>query len=165
MTTHAPVRNGLTGWHVLAFMGAFFGVVFAVSATFLWFAVATFPGDDPAAYRRGLHYNRTLAEEARQDRLGWRVTGSYEGDGQRLVVSLRDAAGRPLAGERVVAVVGRPATSRFDKTAALTEESAGRYVAPLRLDPGSWDVKVRINADGSGIPFNESLRLWIEQKP
>lgn len=167
MTSQAWFRDGLTGRHVLIFMLAFFGAVFAITGSFLWIAFKTFPGDNPAAYRRGLYYNRTLAEAARQDRLGWQIAAAYEiglrGEGH-LVVRLADSAGRALTGEQVVARLGRPATDRFDRSVAL--ESRGEaYAASIQLDPGSWDVELRVNAQGEGTPFNAKLRIWIEERP
>lgn len=161
MTTHAAKRE-LTGWHVLAIFSAFFGAIFAVSGTFFWVAQKTFPGSDPAAYRRGIYYNRILAEAARQDELGWHVTAGYEAG--RLRVAAVDKQGQPLSGERVQARVGRPTTHLFDQMISLEEQAGGAYVVPLRLEPGYWDVEVRIGVGDGGARFRQNLRLWIDEK-
>lgn len=161
MTGSKLFPNGLQGQHVLAMICGFFGAVFAVTGLFMYFALTTFPGSDPTAYRRGLYYNRILAEEARQDRVGWRVAARY--DAGRLVVDLRDARGAALAGEEVVVLLGRPTTSRFDRTITLAGGPGGRYEAPQVLEPGSWTATVRVNPNGRGTPFNVGTRLWVEQ--
>lgn len=152
-------KRGLTGWHVLAIVSAFFGSIFAITGAFFWIAQTTFPGSDPAAYRRGLYYNRILAEAARQDQLGWEVTARYEA-GRLLVVAV-DREGRPLTGESVQARVGRPTTNRYDQTVQLPEGAGGTYAAPLSLEPGSWDVEVRLGETGGETRFRNRHRLWI----
>ena len=102
---------------------------------------------------------------ARQDRLGWTVSARYDAAQERLVLAILDRDGRPLRGQQAEAVVGRPATQSFDRTVALAESPDGIYAAPLALEPGSWTVDLRLNREGSGDPYKERLRLWVQPKP
>ncbi|MEO8114207.1 MAG: FixH family protein, partial [Phenylobacterium sp.] len=71
----APDGFRLRGWHVLAMMIAFFGVVVAVDVTFSVIAVRTFPGQvSVTPYEDGLLYNQQLARLAAQQRLGYPAT-------------------------------------------------------------------------------------------
>lgn len=158
-------KDGVTGRHVLGFMLAFYAVIFTVTGTFLWLAVRTHPGGEAAAYQKGLRYNDVIAEAARQDRLGWRVSARYDAADGRLAVSILDRDGRALPGRRVEASLGRPATTAFDRRAALEQGRDGIYAAPLFLDAGSWTVDLRIDPEGPGEPYKERLRLWVQPKP
>ena len=62
----------LKGWHVLAGMIAFFGVIFSVNAFFITTALRTFPGEETRrSYVQGLAYNDVIAERQAQAALGW----------------------------------------------------------------------------------------------
>lgn len=135
-----------SAWIPWAFVG-FFGVVIAVNAVLLYAAFASWTGigvDD--AYRRGLEYNRQIAEEDAQTRLGWRVdlafaaTGPREG---RLDVGLADRYGNLLDRAAVRAQFFRPVHQGHDFTADLPHVGLGHYAADLRLPlPGLWEVRV-----------------------
>ena len=63
-----PSSDGfrIRGWHVLAAMCAFFGVIIAVNAVFMTAALRTFPGEvSITPYEDGLAFNRQLAQQAR----------------------------------------------------------------------------------------------------
>ena len=65
--------KGIEGRHVLLGFIAFFGVIFLVNGIFVYYALGTFGGGDTSdPYRKGLHYNDTLAEAARQADQGWK---------------------------------------------------------------------------------------------
>lgn len=156
-------RNGLTGGHVLLIFCAFFGVIFAVSAIFAYFALTTYPGEEANAYARGLKYNQTLASTARIQERGWHATARY--DGGRLSVALTDKSGAAIADEEMEAQVRRPATARFDKTMSLREDAPGAYAGAVALDDGVWDVVLRVGRGPDGQPYTETLRLWAGPRP
>lgn len=163
MRTSAFIAGPLSGRHVLFALLGFFGVMVAVNATFLYFALTTFNGvETPDAYRRGLQYNQVLAEAESQQALGWQ--GALRLDPRRIELSLRDAAGRPVSGVTAAARIGRPATDRLDAEVALTEVGAGLYVAELsRLAEGAWiaDVAVRRLSLEDATLWRKRERLWL----
>lgn len=159
-----PTR-GLSGWHVLAAMVSFFGIIIVADATMIYKAVSTFGGVDNAdAYRDGLAYNTRIAREARQAALGWTETVELSRDPARLRISLKDAAGGVPSGLRVEARLGRPATNAADAIVRLAEATAGVFEAPLAQAPGAgaWIVTVRaFKGDASEPVFEVRRRLWV----
>ena len=66
------LAKGIEGRHVLIGLVAFFGVMLVANGIFVYYALETFAGGDTSdPYRKGMHYNETLAEAARQDERGW----------------------------------------------------------------------------------------------
>jgi nitrogen fixation protein FixH len=92
-------------WIPWVFVGGM-GLVVAVNALLVWFALSTFTGVTvPRAYERGRGYDQVLTEAARQDALGWRGDITLEAGMLRL--AMQDAAQQPLHG-RVEGVMLRP---------------------------------------------------------
>ncbi|MFP4126272.1 MAG: FixH family protein [Alphaproteobacteria bacterium] len=127
---------------------AFFGVVAAVNAVMIWFAVTTFTGlDRDEPYVRGIGYNDVLEEERRQAALGW--TAEVAASPDRLAVEVSDGLEQPLRGAAVDAQVTRPVNAELDFTTDLAAVEPGRYVAFVDWPaPGRWDVLVTIEQDG-----------------
>jgi nitrogen fixation protein FixH len=155
----APKAFRLTGWHVLAMVCAFFGVVIAVDVGMAVMAYRTFSGEVAAdPYDAGLLYNRTLAERSAQAALGWTAeVALIRGD---LRVTVTDRAGQPVEGLKVTAVLERPATEAGRETLAFTPGAPGVYDAKAGHLRGAWDVRVRA-VDRAGRPFTAEERfLW-----
>lgn len=169
--TQSPIAarqtRGLSGWHVLAAMLSFFGIIIVADATMIYKAVSTFGGVDNAnAYRDGLAYNTRIARETRQAALGWTDAVELSPDPARLRISLKDAAGgRTPSGLKVEARLGRPATNAADVTVRLAEATSGVFEAPLEQAPGAgaWIVTVRAFAsdDAPDPVFEVRRRLWV----
>ena len=115
-------------------------LVIAVNAWMIWAALSTFPG---AAGMDGFdisnEYDRILAAEQRQDRLGWTLT--VETDGRRPVLRLLDAQGRGLAGIVVTGVAERPLGPLYQTALIFHPTADGTLVADVALPlPGQWDL-------------------------
>jgi len=134
-------------WIPWIFVGGF-GVVTAVNAVMIWFAVSTFSGlDRDEPYLRGIGYNEVLAEADRQDALGWRAELAATDD--RLAVDVVNAGAMPLSGAIVHAHVTRPVDAALDFSTDLAPVSPGRYVALVDWPAqGLWEVLVTIERDG-----------------
>jgi nitrogen fixation protein FixH len=154
------------GSHVLTILVCFFGTIFAVDGFMVYRAVSTFGGvETPDAYRKGVAYNESIALEEAQTRRGWSDETKVIGPPQRVQVSLRDKGGAAVAGKRVVAVVGRPATDRYDMTLTLHELAPGLYEAALPgAGEGTWLVDISAyDSDSSGEPvYQARRRAWIK---
>ncbi len=148
----------LCGWHVLAMVVGFFGVVIAVDTGFVIMAYRTFPGEvSSTPYEDGVAYNRTLAQLGAQKRLGWR-TAAAAGPGGLLRVEVRDRTGAPVRGLRLVARLERPATESGRIAPVFHEQAPGDYLAnPGRLT-GAWDLTVQLH-DASALRFTAERRL------
>lgn len=163
----APARpRGIRGRHVLGSMLAFFAVIVVADATMIYKAVTTFGGvENPNAYRQGVAYNQRIARDAEQSLIGWRDDIDVIGAPQRLRVSLRDRSGAAVTGKKLLARIGRPATSRFDTTLDLVEAAAGQYEAPIAAaHEGAWIVDISVlRAGGPDEPFYQARRrVWIK---
>ena len=132
----------ITGWHVLAGMVGFFGVVIAVDVTFAVLAYRTHPGQvSVTPYEDGILYNRHIAQLDAQAKLGW-----------------RDQAGRPIRGLALSARMERPATEAGRLTPRFVETAPGRYEADVGRLFGAWDLTVEAK-DASGDDFLLERRL------
>lgn len=132
----------ITGWHVLAAVVAFFGVVIAVDSAFLIAAYRSHPGQvSVTPYEDGLAFNREAARRRAQAALGW--TAVVAPSAGILVVELRDADNAPVTGQKLSGLLRRPATEAGEFRLTFSEASPGRYVAQVRPAPGAWDATVR----------------------
>lgn len=162
-------RQGLTGRHVLLSLLGFFAIIVVADATLIYKALTTFGGvENVNAYRDGLAYNQRIASDARQSALGWDEQIELAGDPLQLRVSLKARDGTAVAGKKLVAEVGRPATNRFDSKLVLVEATPGVYEAVLeQAGTGAWIVDVQAFGQGASgdtgetPAFQTRRRLWV----
>jgi len=153
----------LTGRHVLYALIGFFGVIFMVNGYFLYSALSTHTGlisNEP--YRKGVEYNKTLAAEEQQAKLGW--TDAVEAlPNAPITFSLRDRAGAPVTDLKLAGFIGRPATAQHDVKLAFREVEPGRYVADVgKLESGNWMLNVEASAAGEGVVYRARKRIWLK---
>ncbi|MEO0465645.1 MAG: FixH family protein [Pseudomonadota bacterium] len=137
--SHAADSRELKGGHVLLWLLAFFGVMFAVNGVFLYQAIVSFPGEDiPKSYLQGLQYNDVLAARSAQADLGWRAEMGVE-DGA-LLVRLNDTENAPISGRVVVGGIRHSATTAMDTPLVFRAAGGGLYAASLAdLPSGHWE--------------------------
>jgi nitrogen fixation protein FixH len=148
----------------MLFVGGFL-VVIGVNATLIFFAQDTFSGLETASpYERGLDYNKTLAAEAAQDRLGWQSQTQISGESEgmhSLQVHLTDRDGRPLDGLTLVAYLVRPSNEGLDTAVVPWPLGDGRYGTSFVLPAtGQWEL--RLVAHGDGVAWQHSERLFVK---
>jgi len=168
MNRRAGLASGIQGRHVLLGLFAFFGVVFLVNGIFVYYALGTFGGGDTSdPYRKGLNYNETLAEAARQDAQGWRAELIYGAKTGQLALSVTDKEGQPVSGLHLTATVGRPATDWEDLGVNFREAPAGTYEASLHLAPGQWVVQLQSqDLSRAGDPvYRLKQRIFVPETP
>jgi nitrogen fixation protein FixH len=158
MTTALTSRSRYIPW--LFVVG--FAIVVAVNATMISFAVGSFSGlYTPKPRERGLHYNAIVAEQKARNALGWRVDTAWRAETSQLELAVSDAAGRPLAGARVVAELVRPVEKRAPLGVALVAVDAGKFAGFIELPVrGNWDLDVIIERDGHR--FAQTKRLFLK---
>lgn len=157
--TPAAASQGfrLTGWHVLAGVTAFFGVIIAVDTSFLVIAYRTHPGQvSVTPYEDGLLYNRHIAQLEAQSRLGWRASAAADGD--TLSIALRDRGGGPVSGLAIMARLERPATEAGRLTPVFRETAPGLYAARQPGLSGAWDLTAEARSP-EGASFQLERRL------
>lgn len=149
-----------TGWHMLASLVAFFGVILGVNLTLAYFASSTFSGLVVAnGYVASQSFGHDLARAKAQDALGWNVSLSHDGGSLRL--SFADARRQQLGGLTIMANLRRPAAQRFDQVLNFVGNGAGVYSAPANLGPGLWELEV--GAAAAGTPdYRKTFRFVVK---
>ncbi|MBF0294755.1 MAG: FixH family protein [Magnetococcales bacterium] len=146
----------------------FFVVVVGVNLLFIWVGRSTWTGVvTEQAYDKGVAFNRVLDAQKGQDALGWRVAlnsaGLRVGAAGRLIVDVRDREGKPLSDARIEGELIRPVTQGMDRAflmSAVGEGGGGGYQAELTVPlHGWWEVRLRIEANGSQYRYVQRIRL------
>lgn len=152
------LRGPFTGWHMLAIMVGFFGVIIVVNFYMAFMATGTWTGMIVKnSYVASQKFNENLDELAMQQAQGWQSALGYVDEGIEL--TLVDADGAPVALTNVVVLVGRPAHEHLDQQLTMTEIAPGRYRSVIRLDQGPW--MLQLTADAVGHPYRLERRLFI----
>ncbi len=142
----------VTGWTVLVYLVAFFGVVAAVNGVMIKAAVSTFGGlETESSYQAGLNFEREAAQARAQDALHWQVDatlGAVRDGTAAIVVDARDAAGQPLRGLVAAARLVHPEDARDDHTIALRETQPGEFRGTTAAGAGQWDLVLELSRDG-----------------
>ena len=162
MSDGKATSKELKGRHVLYWMLAFFGVIFAVNGVFLYQAITSFPGEDvKKSYVQGLQYNQTLAARAAQTELGWRAEAGL--DGNIIIFRLADHAGTPISGRPIIAELRRTTSQAEDKVLTFTPREAGEYAAAHDLEPGLWQLRIKVlDHAAQTTVFTAEKRLRVE---
>jgi nitrogen fixation protein FixH len=136
----------LTGRHVLQWLVAFFGIVFAVNGVLVRAAISTFGGVETlSSYRAGLQFEQEVGLVQRQDALHWQVTGKLARDSAGVAVldvTARDAQGAPLSGLTADARLAHPADDRLDRVIAVRSVAGGVFHGAAEAQPGQWELIV-----------------------
>ncbi len=153
-------ENPLTGWHMLAIVCAFFGVVIAVNIVLAVKATGTFPGlVVENSYVASQHYDDLLARARAQDSRGFRDRLGAEGGVLRFSLAARD--GGLLRGLDVVAHVGRPSTTAEDRRFDFAPAADGSYVASEPLGPGLWEVDLEAGRGAEAL-FRKTQEIFVK---
>lgn len=104
---------------------------------------------EPDYYRKAVDWDRTMAQEARNAELGWRVSAELEaadGGRARLVARVADHDGRPVSDATVVVEAFPSARAREIASFTLAPAgAAGAYTVTLPgARPGLWELRLRV---------------------
>jgi len=127
-----------------------FGVILLANGIMVFSAFNSWNGvstDD--AYRRGLEYNRQLAERQRAIATGWEVAARIDGKGshRNLLVAIEDKSGKPVSDATVVARFERPIERGLDFSVKMKSIVGGKHKAAIILPKyGQWRVVLSIAA-------------------
>jgi nitrogen fixation protein FixH len=145
----------MSGKRVFYYFFAFFGVIAAMNAFMVTTAIRTHSGlvtDHP--YEKGLAYNKVVAAEEAQAKLGWKGELSYTNG--NLHFTLKDQNGTRLTLDKATATITRPTEQGMDFNAELTGEET-----PITFPAkGLWDV--RVDATHEGVHFQTTKRIVVE---
>jgi nitrogen fixation protein FixH len=154
----------LTGWLVLVYLLAFFGVVTGVNGVMIYEALSTMRGvDTESAYQAGRMFEQDVAMLKAQDTRHWQVDAKLTPvpEGARLDLLARDEAGQVLTGMAASASFERPTDRGLDRRIALTEDSSGQFNGKTELIRGQWDLVIEISRQGERL-FRSKNRVVIK---
>ena len=141
------MQKKLTGWHVAAIFGGAFSIIIAVNLTLAYNAVNTFPGlEVKNSYVASQNFDDNRDAQLA---LGWSVLAEAR-DGQ-ILLSVTDAEGAPVE-----------VASHDDSTPAFAFDGK-RYVAPVDLGPGNWNIRMVAEAD-DGTVFRQRVILHVPKE-
>lgn len=103
---------------------------------------------EPDYYAKALAWDETMAQQARNEALGWSLELRVEPAGGRgrttVVAGLTDRAGAPLLGAQIALEARHNARANRVLTAALEPRSMGYAAAMPLARPGLWEFRVRV---------------------
>ena len=136
---------------IIYFFFAFFAIVLVVNIFYIYISKKTWRGvvtDDP--YHKGLNYNDTLEEVAKQKVLGWTVkidlrsTSTKQGN---LMITVQDKNLLYIKNAEIYVTFKRPAQEGLDFVLPVPFED-GIYKARVNFPlEGQWDAEVAIKKD------------------
>jgi len=150
-----------TGWHMLAIMLAFFGVIISVNMTMAIFARTSWTGlVVQNSYVASQQFNEKMAETRAQAALGWTSTLTLEGGRARYRLDDNEHSGVSLHG--VALTFKHPVDDREDQRLELSRDGDGSFTTGTVIPDGIWLVEVEADA-GLAKPYRETLRIHIVQ--
>jgi nitrogen fixation protein FixH len=153
---------------VLICFVTFFGIVFAMNAALVRFALSSFGGvETESSYKAGLAFRNELAVAKAQDARHWQVDASIEpeGDLTRVTVLARDADARILNGLAAEARLSHPTDRRRDVTLTLAETAPGRFEGSAAALKGQWDLVLDLARDGEVLFRSKSRHVFRGANP
>ncbi|WP_371038182.1 FixH family protein [Rhodosalinus sp. FB01] len=149
-----PERE-FTGRHALAIFVGAFTIIIGVNLALAWNAVSTFPGlEVKNSYVASPNFD---ARREAQEALGGDVSAAFEDE--TLVLSGRDAEGRPVQLGQLETTVGRATHVRDDFTPEFSFDGRD-YVARTSLASGVWNLRMRAQAL-DGTPFEQRIEIYV----
>lgn len=133
----------ITGRMVLFAMLGFFGIIFAVNGSFMYFAISSFPGlSTEKAYEKGLSFNQTLEDVEKQNALGWTSAVNLTLGG-KIMIEMRNREGDAVRDLGVRAVLMRPLDNDRDQMLVPKELHPGTYQSSDAVVAlGQWRVEI-----------------------
>jgi len=143
-----------TGWHMLAMMVGFFGVVIAVNVTMARIALGSFGGVVVEnSYVASQEFNGWLDAAETQEKLGWQVETSWREDG-RLALQVSGAPDALVATASVRHPLGHLPTREL----VFEQSPSGEYVSTEELPQGRWTMRLTLASDTDEWRREEELR-------
>lgn len=154
----AVEEGRFTGWHMLAVMVGFFGVVIAVNLFMATLASRSWTGlVVKNTYVASQQHNKILDSARKQHEAGWHSQIRFED--RRLAVIFRDREGRSVEVDNPSVFIGRPAYEQDDRRLQLHPVSRGIYETDAELGRGEWLLRVEANVHGQ--PYRRDARIFV----
>ncbi len=163
MGVKLAVSGELTGRHVLAWLGAFFGVMFIANIAMIYFALHTLHGSElENPYDASQAFNKRIAEARAQDERGWKadVMTRAEGSGERVMVEFRDRRGVPISDLTVTARFEHPFDAAKDRQTTLASDGVNYEGIATPVGPGRWTLVIEASRGAQRL-FRSENKLAI----
>jgi nitrogen fixation protein FixH len=157
------MSESLTGRHVLALLGSFFLVIFIANGALIYFALHTLHGSElENPYDASQVYNAEIAAARAQDQRGWTadVTTRAEGQGERIMVEVRNRDGAPIPDLEVTAHFVHPFNAALDRVAALAPDGLDYEGVATPVRPGQWRLVIEASR-GSARMFRSENKFVV----
>ncbi len=160
MTTKIDSGKPFTGRHMIMVMVAFFGVIISVNLLMAYYANSTWSGlVVKNSYVASQEFNQTVADVKEQDALGWK--DSLEASDGKIIFSLQDANGTPVAITSVKMIFRRPVTDSADMTIDLAAGPAAVWQAAHALSDGVWIAEIDVTSPNNK-PWRDTKRFAVK---
>lgn len=153
----------LTGRGVLAWLGAFFGVMFIANIALIYFALHTLHGSElENPYDASQAFNKRIADARAQDDRGWKadVLTRAEGPGERVMVEFRDRRGMPISDLKVMARFEHPFDAAQDRQTALASDGVDYEGIATPVPQGRWTLVIEASRGAERL-FRSENKLAI----
>ena len=162
MTNDETKPSVFTGWHMLAILVAFFGVVISVNVLMAYLASSSWSGIVAKnTYVASQEFN-IKAEQAR----AWAAAG-FKGEfnvkGERLEYRLQGPAADLAELGQITAIFHRPVGDKQDFSMILPKAGEGLFAANHTLKSGQWIVDLAAIENGKTV-FHQATRIYIREK-
>lgn len=159
MTGNGTMRE-FTGKHMLAIMLAFFGVVFAVNFTMVYFARHSWTGlVVENSYVASQEFNEKTAAMEADAALD--VHPDLTVEQGVLKLSLHTKAGEPVPATSVKVTLGRPSDDGEDFTVELAAGAPGHFEVAKDIASGQWTGMLSAELPGHGA-WSRPIRLVLK---
>lgn len=149
-----------TGWHMLATMVAFFGVVISVNVFMAYNAVSTWSGlVVPNTYVASQQFNGKVAEARKRAAIG--LDGTMTIDADVIRYSLVERDGSPAIADLVTINFRRPVGEAQDFSLTLESTGPGKFEARHDVGSGQWVVEALVTRNGETV-LHEADRISVK---
>jgi nitrogen fixation protein FixH len=162
MTTATEPSRPFTGWHMLAILVAFFGVIISVNLLMASYASSSWSGlISKDTYVASQDFNIAAAKARRWEAEGF--SGKFTVRDNILEYRLKGPAAAVGHLTEISAIFHRPVGDKQDFTIKLTKTSDGNFTSGHNLPVGQWIVDLAAIDKGDTV-FHEAERIYIAEK-
>ncbi|MBF0443956.1 MAG: FixH family protein [Magnetococcales bacterium] len=146
----------------------FFLVVFSADAIMITMGLNSWPGlVNKNPYQHGLHYNKVINAQSKQDKLGWSIKLHSEnlvaGKEGKISVTISGRENIAVQRAQVEGILFRPVGEGSDLAFLLKEEKPGVYSTMITPPKhGNWDVKIRA-IKTANVDFRYVERITVQK--
>ncbi|WP_181706299.1 FixH family protein [Chthonobacter rhizosphaerae] len=165
MAAALPADRPVTGTRVLAWVLAFFFVIFAANGALIYFALTSFPGLEVASsYKAGQQFEAERDAARAQETRHWTVDldARIAARGAAVTAAFHAPGGRAERDLTVEAILKHPTAASRDRSVTLTEGADGTYAGLVAdVAPGQWILEVEASRDGERL-FRSRNHLFLK---